>query len=101
MLTINLYRVDYLDEHSFFVFTESRNKARALCVNRTWDERYIDLSAHLLKKDVGGDTDTVIDDPDDTGYARVLACGQHFYDESGADCVRCLASDSSARITIS
>ena len=58
----NLYYVSCLYEYGCFVFAESANRAKSLCVNYfTDDEPYIDLRCRLMKHDVGGEPNIVID----------------------------------------
>ena len=77
---MNLYVVSNGNEWCYFVFAESPNKARAMCVNHMCDERYIDLKAYLRADKVGG-LPAVIDCPDDEDYGRVTILGFGYQQE--------------------
>lgn len=78
---VNLYSVVLGDQWGYFVFAKSRNRARSLCVHHFAEEEYLDLSAYLLKKDVGGKTDVCVDCEEDEGYKRVLELGFGYREE--------------------
>ena len=79
---VNLYCVSNLYDYCWFVFAETANRAKALCVNYfTDDEPYINMRAKIIKKDVGGETDIVVDSETDKDYGRVLAAGGRFLSE--------------------
>ena len=83
---VNLYQVmPRTYEYSYFVFAESRNEAKALCVDRNasstdGDENYINLRCKTLKKDVDESYYcTVIEAPEDKGYEYVKMLGFDYY----------------------
>jgi len=85
-MKVNLYIVHVGDhEWCYFVFAGSANRARSICVHHFAEEEYIDLRAYLLNKDVGGQTDVVVDCPEDDGYDRVTALGRRYMSEEESE----------------
>lgn len=82
---MNLYWV-YIDSergcsYGYFVFAESRNRAKALCVHRcTDDEEYTDFRSTLLGKNIG-EKEMVVESPLDEDYRFVMQCGYEFQDD--------------------
>ena len=81
---MNLYFVCMKDaDWGTFVFAETRNKARAMCVNYfSNDEDYPSLCAYLRAKNVEGEAGIAdTNDAEDKVYKRVLALGFKFDEE--------------------
>lgn len=80
---VNLYSVQVGDEpYGYYVFTSTPNKARYLCVRRNSDnEEYICLRAYIMKKNVGGVNNIVVEYLDDDQYQRVTDAGCSYIEE--------------------
>ena len=88
---MNLYWVSVGGEYGYFVFSETANRARSMCVHHlTDDEEYIYLSAYLKRKDVGG-TEEIVDCEHDKSYQRVVDLGFKFMTEDEVDEMYCTA----------
>lgn len=83
---VNLYRISVVqgDNYCCFVFAATANKAKSLYQQMDgsyFDTEYTDLRANIVKKDVGGETDVVVDLPENEDYYRVLAAGGMYTEE--------------------